>query len=145
MFGGGIYFATTREIAFSKAHSAGAVVEAEVMLGYSLVCRNAMPHMTYTQLKAVYGCDSVKGQDCVSNPEYVVYNWAQVTISAVQIGCYRITDLESLRRNNYQQYLEFPKLKSSWSSEKLQKVIEAYMQKRKKYTKKIIEQKILFG
>lgn len=45
---GGIYFATTLEIAFSKAHSAGAIAEAEVMLGYSLVCRNAMPHMTYS-------------------------------------------------------------------------------------------------
>jgi hypothetical protein len=103
MFGGGIYFATTREIAFNKAHSTGAVVEAEVMLGYSLVCRKAMPHMTFTQLKAVNGCDSVKGEGCVSDPEYVVYNWAQVTISDAQIHGNRAADFEIIASKQWLQ------------------------------------------
>ena len=86
MFGGGIYFASTRDTASHKAHYTGATIEADVLLGYSLVCRQAMYNMTHRVLCKTYGCNSVKGDGCVSNPEYVVYNWAQVSLRTVTIG-----------------------------------------------------------
>ena len=86
MFGGGIYFAVDFDIANYKAHYHGATIEADVVLGYSLVCRQAMHSMTYSELRKTYGCNSVKGDGpCLSNPEYVVYNWAQVSIKKVSI------------------------------------------------------------
>lgn len=83
MFGGGIYFALSAEIATHKAKNKGATIEAEVRLGYSLIYRKAMKSMTYASLR--YECNSVQGEGCVSKPEYVVYNYAQVNIKAILI------------------------------------------------------------
>lgn len=85
MFGGGIYFALSTEIADHKAKNKGAVIEAGVLLGYSLICKKPMKIMTYALLSSRYGCNSVKGDGCVSNPEYVVYNCAQVSIKVIRI------------------------------------------------------------
>lgn len=58
MFGGGIYFALTEDS--HKAHYQGAIIAADVVLGFSLVCRQVMSTMNYTVLRKEYGCDSVK-------------------------------------------------------------------------------------
>ena len=50
MFGGGIYFAETIEIANRKAQYSGATITAEVVLGFSLICRNANYEMNYQKL-----------------------------------------------------------------------------------------------
>jgi len=85
MFGGGIYFAETIDIANSKAHQSGATITADVNLGFSLICRQSEPNINYENLHFTYGCNSVKGFGCVSNTEYVVYNWGQVVITNVSI------------------------------------------------------------
>lgn len=86
LFGGGIYFAETVEIANKKAHFTGATIKAEVFLGFSLICRKSDYDMNFNKLIKHYGCNSVKGMGCVSWPEYVVYNWSQVSIQKVLIG-----------------------------------------------------------
>lgn len=85
LFGGGIYFAESEGIAIHKAHFNGAIIDAFVNIGRSLICRQSRPGMTYSALTGGYNCSSVKGVGCVTNPEYVVYNWAQVFIREVRI------------------------------------------------------------
>lgn len=86
LLGPAIYFADTLESANHKSNSDGAVVDAFVYLGTSLVVMRARYHMTYTAVKNVYNCDSVKAEDVVSKPEYAVYNWAQVCIRQITIN-----------------------------------------------------------
>ena len=86
MFGGGIYFAETAEIANSKAHSSGAEITAKVVLGFSFICRASDNSLNFITLRNVYGCNSVKGVGCVFRTEYVVYNWGQVNILKVMIN-----------------------------------------------------------
>lgn len=83
MFGGGIYFAETIAIANCKAHHSGAIVTADVNLGFSLICRQAEPNLNYGILHFTYGCNSVKG--AITYTEYVVYNWGQVVIKNITI------------------------------------------------------------
>ena len=86
LFGGGIYFAETIEIANGKAHYHGATIKAKVVLGFSLICRTSRSELTYQLIHDQYGCNSTKGVGIVSNPEYVVYSWGQVFIKKVCIG-----------------------------------------------------------
>lgn len=86
IFGEGMYFASTFDLANSKAHLHEATIEADVVLGYSLVCRKNMNGMTDTLLRKTYGCNSVKGEECLPDPEYVVYNWSQISIRIVRIN-----------------------------------------------------------
>lgn len=80
MFGGGIYFARTKKVANHKSRANGAIIEAYVTIGVSLICRYSRPHMNYRTLKYTYDCDSVKAIGCVTKKEYVVYNWSQVYV-----------------------------------------------------------------
>ena len=86
MLGPAIYFADTADSAVHKSEHRGAVVDAFVYLGVSLIVRRARYHMTYTAVKTVYHCDSVKAEDVVSRPEYAVYNWAQVCVREIQVN-----------------------------------------------------------
>jgi len=86
MLGPAIYFADTADSAVHKSEHQGAVVDAFVYLGVSLIVCRARYHMTYTAVKTVYHCDSVKAEDVVSRPEYAVYNWAQVCIREIQVN-----------------------------------------------------------
>lgn len=86
MLGPAIYFADTVEVAEHKSERNGALIDAFVYLGVSLIVRRARYHMTYTAVKTVYHCDSVKAEDVVSRPEYAVYNWAQVCIREIQVN-----------------------------------------------------------
>ena len=102
LFGAGIYFAETYEIAETrKALHHGACIEADVMLGFSLVCRQKMYDMNYETLRKTYGCHSVKGdKGAVNFVEYVVYQWTQVNIKLVKIGnevYYQSTGKEGMR------------------------------------------------
>ncbi|OMJ91146.1 hypothetical protein SteCoe_6312 [Stentor coeruleus] len=85
MLGGEIYFAETTEIAYRKSNSSGATIKADVLLDYSLICRNPDYCMNFSKLINHYGYNSVKGIDCVSFPEYVVYNFAQVSVKKIWI------------------------------------------------------------
>ena len=85
MFGAGIYFAESVKVAGFKALHKGAVIHADVLLGYSLVCRQANHGLTYEYVHDQCGCNSVEGWGKVY-PEYVVYRWNQVSIQQVIIG-----------------------------------------------------------
>lgn len=78
MFGPGMYFAETEQICQYKARKKGTCIKANVFLGKSLILTKATPNMCYATLRENYKCDSVKGDKCVSNPEYVVYNSFQI-------------------------------------------------------------------
>lgn len=86
LIGGGIYFAETPAIADHKAIHKGALIEAFVYVGKSLVVKEAKKDMKCTKLKSIYDCDSVRAESVVSQPEYAVYNWAQVCIRKIKIG-----------------------------------------------------------
>jgi hypothetical protein len=86
LIGGGIYFAETPAIANHNAIHRGALIEAFVYLGMSLVVRRTRRHMRFTYLKRKYDCDSVRAESVVSQPEYAVYHWAQVCIRKIKIG-----------------------------------------------------------
>lgn len=85
-FGDGLYFAETEIIAKQKAPHNGAIVDAFVALGRSLICRDPRLGMDYDALTCGHRCESVKGLEGISPPEYVVYNWAQVCIREIRIG-----------------------------------------------------------
>jgi hypothetical protein len=88
MFGAGIYFAETREIARHKAaHDGGrdsVIIEAEVDMGTASVVENASPGLNCDAIHS-WGCNSVKGR---SNPradwEYVVYDPMRIRIVAAE-------------------------------------------------------------
>jgi len=73
-----VYFAEDESTALRKAHRSGATITANVLIGYSLVCRRSTSNMNLQELARKYECDSVKGVDVVNFPEYTVYNWAQI-------------------------------------------------------------------
>ena len=77
--GGGIYFATTKELTGHKAHKHGVILEATVSLGKILTLEsNGDPSMTGSKLN-----DLGFGSACIARPvhsghEYVVYDPRQV-------------------------------------------------------------------
>ena len=51
--------------------------------------------MRCTDLMSIYHCDSVRAEGVVSQPEYAVYNWAQVCIWKITIVRWRITPVRT--------------------------------------------------
>ena len=82
-YGGGIYFASSRESANYKAHSKGYVIEADVYLGNPLQVSSTGDH-SLRELKAK-GYNSVHAARGPGggNPEWVVYSGDQVEIRSV--------------------------------------------------------------
>jgi hypothetical protein len=84
MFGGGIYFALTRDIALEKARHVGEadamIVTAMVDFGRAVVLTSPMPDLTPAALEAM-GADSVKGQSAPGkNWEFVVFDRARIRL-----------------------------------------------------------------
>jgi hypothetical protein len=78
MFGGGIYFADTMELANYKTNHRGAVVEASVNVGYALILEKAENNPDKQPLDRL-NCGAVKGQGGFGRPwEYCVYDSATV-------------------------------------------------------------------
>ena len=89
LFGSGIYFAKTVDIAARKARSAGAVVTAEVDLGRSYLPEAGDATLGFRKLQEM-GFDSVHGRAAPLGPlsfhdEYVVYNADQVRVVSVSV------------------------------------------------------------
>eukprot|EP01083_Nonionella_stella_P123772 373159_1 len=86
MFGGGIYFAESVDIAKSKAHYSGYVITAKVLVGKELQVNNSSAgNFTFRELWKK-GYDSVwapKGSGC-GQCERVIYNSDQVEIINVK-------------------------------------------------------------
>jgi len=76
--GGGIYFATSVEATARKAMSHGPVLQADVCLGNVKHISGNDQHITFTSLRDEE-FDSVKTTHFQSGPEYIVYNFDQVT------------------------------------------------------------------
>ena len=84
LFGGGIYFAESINIAKKRAKKTGYFITAKVFIGKELIQKQAFPHK-YIQ----YGYDSVYapygfGKDWNTGAERVVYNSDQVCIVKIQ-------------------------------------------------------------
>ena len=91
MFGSGIYFAESPEIATFKAwyRRKGAVIEAEVALGRCYQPKSPEKDLTYTKLQSM-GYDSVWARPKPDGPmgtsqEWVVYNMNQVRLLSVKV------------------------------------------------------------
>ena len=89
LFGSGIYFAKTADIAARKARSSGAVVTAEVDLGRSYLPEAGDATLGFRKLQTM-DFDSVHGRAAPLGPlrfhdEYVVYNADQVRVVSVSV------------------------------------------------------------
>lgn len=78
MAGGGIYFATSEAATYRKAHHRGAMISATVRLGRIKSIGPNEPPMNFHSL-CREGYDSVRIPYLPSGPEFVVYNYDQVT------------------------------------------------------------------
>ena len=82
-YGGGIYFASSRESANYKAHSKGYVIEADVYLGNPLQVSSAGDHsLRELEAKGYNSVHAARGPGG-GNPEWVVYSGDQVEIRSV--------------------------------------------------------------
>jgi hypothetical protein len=88
MFGGGSYFAETRETARHKAARDGpgeaVLIEAEVDMGTALVTESPSPSLNFNEIRS-RGCDSVKGRGSAkAHWEYVVYEPTRIRVLAAE-------------------------------------------------------------
>ena len=83
LFGGGIYFAETNNVAKKRARKAGYIITAMVFVGKELTFKKAFPNKInkslYDSIYAPYGF----GEDWKTGPERVVYNSDQICIVSI--------------------------------------------------------------
>jgi hypothetical protein len=103
LFGGGIYFAMSPEIAvhkaaFDRGHNAMMIV-AEVDLGTAVLKEGEYRDLTLAKVRREGG-DSVKGRSAANKEwEYVVYEPSRVKV----IRAYMLPPMPNKRRNRYKE------------------------------------------